>query len=384
MKSVVVEASTVAKAIETAWLKAEKPEEFFIRVLQEHQSGFLGFGAQKAKIVLFFKNIHKSDALFPVVLKQKEYISFFGNNNLKTPTEINVIDTELNKNVSLGGGHQKKKQHNNNQQKNKQNNQGSDARLQHQTHGTAPVKSTVDKAIAQKPVHKQNNHGQIAKSSINQHSENVNQVETQNKVKQQHQQKPKIQQENLIIDKPKMHVAVKVSSQTVEQKAAMQLGDKKDDVLKNIAKVLKKVQTQKIVANVSRPTYKTSPDGSRPVTPKFENYADYAKATIDKIVVAPDLGEVKDDGKEILKPVILSNVTLKMKSDDGVILTEQTAATSATPRPVLKMKRRPLATENQGVSGITRSASIIQVKQDVLTDISVQLAVSDDNKNEKE
>jgi hypothetical protein len=34
MKSVVVEASTLAKAIETAWLKAEKPEEFFIRVLQ--------------------------------------------------------------------------------------------------------------------------------------------------------------------------------------------------------------------------------------------------------------------------------------------------------------------------------------------------------------
>ena len=49
MKSVVVEASTVAKAIESAWLKAGKPEEYFIRVLQEHTSGFLGFGAVKAK-----------------------------------------------------------------------------------------------------------------------------------------------------------------------------------------------------------------------------------------------------------------------------------------------------------------------------------------------
>jgi hypothetical protein len=380
MKSVVVEASTVAKAIETAWLKAEKPEEFFIRVLQEHQSGFLGFGAQKAKIVLFFKNLHKSDALFPIVLKQKEYISFFGNNNLKTPTEINVIDTELNKNVSLGGGHQKKKQHNNNQQKNKQSNPSSDARPQHQNHGAAPVKSAVDKAIVPKPVHKQNNHGSIA----NQQSDSVNQVDIQNKVKQQHQQKPKNQQENLGIDKPKMQVSVKVLSQVVEQKAAIQLGDKKDDVVKNIAKVLKKVQTQKIVANVSRPTYKTSPDASRPATPKFENYADYAKATIDKFVVMPDLGEVKDDGKEILKPVLSNNVTLQIKSEDLGISPEQTAAISATPRPVLKMKRRPLTTENQGVSGITRSASIIQVKQDVSTDNSVQLAASDDNKNEKE
>lgn len=99
MKSVVVEASTVAKAIELAWQKADKPEEFFIRILQEHSSGFLGFGAQKAKIVFFFKNSQKSDALFPVVLKQKEYANFFGNDKLKAPSQQNVIDHELNKNV---------------------------------------------------------------------------------------------------------------------------------------------------------------------------------------------------------------------------------------------------------------------------------------------
>ena len=123
MKSVVVEASTVAKAIETAWLKAEKPEEFFIRVLQEHTSGFFGFGAQKAKIVFFFKNTHKSDSLFPVVVKQKEYSSFFGNSNLKVPAQLNFVDVDLNKNVILNPTH-KKKPHNNqsNQQKPKQNN----------------------------------------------------------------------------------------------------------------------------------------------------------------------------------------------------------------------------------------------------------------------
>lgn len=117
MKSVVVEASTVAKAIELAWQKAEKPEEFFIRILQEHSSGFLGFGSKKAKIVFFFKNAQKSDSLFPVILKQKEYANLFDNDKLKAPSQINVIDNDLNKNVSLG---QKKKQHPHQQAKQKQ------------------------------------------------------------------------------------------------------------------------------------------------------------------------------------------------------------------------------------------------------------------------
>lgn len=138
MKSVVVEASTVAKAIELAWQKAEKPEEFFIRILQEHSSGFLGFGAQKAKIVFFFKNAQKSDSLFPVILKQKEYANLFDNDKLKVPSQNNVIDNELNKNISLG---QKKKQHPHQQQaKQKQQSHQAprpahhDAKPQHQNH----------------------------------------------------------------------------------------------------------------------------------------------------------------------------------------------------------------------------------------------------------
>lgn len=138
MKSVVVEASTVAKAIELAWQKADKPEEFFIRILQEHSSGFLGFGAQKAKIVFFFKNSQKSDSLFPVILQQKEYANLFDNDKLKAPSQNNVIDNELNKNISLG---QKKKQHPHQQQQAKQKQAQSssqtprpahrDAKLQH-------------------------------------------------------------------------------------------------------------------------------------------------------------------------------------------------------------------------------------------------------------
>ena len=135
MKSVVVEASTVAKAIELAWQKAAKPEEFFIRILQEHTSGFLGFGAQKAKIVFFFKNSQKSDSLFPTVLKQKEYASLFHNDKLKAPSQLNVIDNELNKNVALG---QKKKQH-----PNKQNHQARQATPDAKPHHSqaTPVKN---------------------------------------------------------------------------------------------------------------------------------------------------------------------------------------------------------------------------------------------------
>lgn len=145
MKSVVVEASTVAKAIELAWQKAEKPEEFFIRILQEHSSGFLGFGAQKAKIVFFFKNSQKSDSLFPVVLKQKEYANLFDNDKLKAPSQLNVVDNDLNKNISLG---QKKKQHPAQQQAKQKQNQPShhaprpahqDVKPQHQNQA-APMK----------------------------------------------------------------------------------------------------------------------------------------------------------------------------------------------------------------------------------------------------
>ena len=61
MKSVVVEGSTVAKAIELAWLKAEKPEEFdpraFFKVATAAAKGicrdrFIAFGSagQASKI----------------------------------------------------------------------------------------------------------------------------------------------------------------------------------------------------------------------------------------------------------------------------------------------------------------------------------------------
>lgn len=54
MKSVMQEASSIAKAIEQAWLSAGKPAEFSIKVLEEPQKNFLGFTIRSAKVALYF------------------------------------------------------------------------------------------------------------------------------------------------------------------------------------------------------------------------------------------------------------------------------------------------------------------------------------------
>lgn len=54
MKSIIQEASSIQKAIEKAWIKADKPREFSIRILEEPVKNFLGFTKKMAKIALFF------------------------------------------------------------------------------------------------------------------------------------------------------------------------------------------------------------------------------------------------------------------------------------------------------------------------------------------
>lgn len=54
MKSVMQEASSIAKAIEQAWIKAGQPSEFSIKVLEEPQKNFIGFTMRSAKVALFF------------------------------------------------------------------------------------------------------------------------------------------------------------------------------------------------------------------------------------------------------------------------------------------------------------------------------------------
>lgn len=63
MKSIIQEASSIAKAVEQGWVKAEKPAEFTVKILEESQKNFLGLTTRPAKIALFFggKNLQKQE-----------------------------------------------------------------------------------------------------------------------------------------------------------------------------------------------------------------------------------------------------------------------------------------------------------------------------------
>jgi predicted RNA-binding protein Jag len=54
MKSIVEEASSIAKAIENAWIRAGKPNIFQVKILEEPKRNFLGLTAQSAKIGFFY------------------------------------------------------------------------------------------------------------------------------------------------------------------------------------------------------------------------------------------------------------------------------------------------------------------------------------------
>ncbi|MEX0939760.1 MAG: hypothetical protein WDZ41_00190 [Candidatus Babeliales bacterium] len=54
MKSIMQEASSIVKAIETAWIKAGKPQEFSVKIFEEPQKNFFGMTTKSAKIGIFF------------------------------------------------------------------------------------------------------------------------------------------------------------------------------------------------------------------------------------------------------------------------------------------------------------------------------------------
>ncbi|MFC1841845.1 hypothetical protein ACFLYA_02125 [Candidatus Dependentiae bacterium] len=54
MKSIICEASSIAKAIEKSWQKAGKPQSFSVKVLEQEEKNFLGMTRKPAKIALFF------------------------------------------------------------------------------------------------------------------------------------------------------------------------------------------------------------------------------------------------------------------------------------------------------------------------------------------
>lgn len=91
MKSVIAQGSTIPKAIEEALKKAGMPAEFFIKLLEDAQGGFLGFGAKKAKIALFFKQ-NQHNAKNNILLNQETYQDLFENNAISRQIEQQLKD----------------------------------------------------------------------------------------------------------------------------------------------------------------------------------------------------------------------------------------------------------------------------------------------------
>ena len=57
MKSILQEASTVAKAIEQGWHEAGQPQEFSVKILELPQRNFIGLTTRSAKIALLFNAV---------------------------------------------------------------------------------------------------------------------------------------------------------------------------------------------------------------------------------------------------------------------------------------------------------------------------------------
>ncbi len=61
MKSIVQEASTIAKAIEQAWKTAGSPQDFSVKILEQPIYNFLGLTKRSAKIAFLFESEPKRD-----------------------------------------------------------------------------------------------------------------------------------------------------------------------------------------------------------------------------------------------------------------------------------------------------------------------------------
>ena len=61
MKSIIHEASSIAKAVEQGWIKAGKPQEFSVKVFEDAEKNFFGFTTKKAKVAIFFKDVSEGN-----------------------------------------------------------------------------------------------------------------------------------------------------------------------------------------------------------------------------------------------------------------------------------------------------------------------------------
>ena len=61
MKSIIHEASSIAKAVEQGWIKAGKPQEFSVKVFEDAEKNFFGFTTKQAKVAIFFKDVSENN-----------------------------------------------------------------------------------------------------------------------------------------------------------------------------------------------------------------------------------------------------------------------------------------------------------------------------------
>lgn len=54
MKSIMEEASSIAKAVEKGWIKAGQPKEFSVKIFEHPQKNFIGMTTKPAKIAIIF------------------------------------------------------------------------------------------------------------------------------------------------------------------------------------------------------------------------------------------------------------------------------------------------------------------------------------------
>lgn len=54
MKSIIQEASSIAKAVEQGWTKAGQPQEFSVKILELPERNFIGFTTRSAKVAVMF------------------------------------------------------------------------------------------------------------------------------------------------------------------------------------------------------------------------------------------------------------------------------------------------------------------------------------------
>ena len=61
MKSIMQEASTISKAIDQAWNRADKPAEFSVKILEEPEHNLFGLTVKSAKIAIYFEERRKQE-----------------------------------------------------------------------------------------------------------------------------------------------------------------------------------------------------------------------------------------------------------------------------------------------------------------------------------